>query len=46
MTHRDLDPWAGARESMVADQIAIRGVKDPVVLDEIKDGLKGAGFTK
>ena len=36
VTHRDSDPWAAAAESMVADQIVFRGVRDPVVLDAMR----------
>jgi protein-L-isoaspartate(D-aspartate) O-methyltransferase len=33
VTHRTPDPWAAARDEMVAYQIVSRGVSDPVVLD-------------
>ena len=36
VTHDDFDPWAVARENMVADQIVFRGVRDPVVLDAMR----------
>ena len=36
MTYRDVDPWAGLRERMVAEQILSRGVKDPAVLDAMR----------
>jgi len=36
VTQRAVDPWAVARESMVADQIVSRGVKDPATLDAMR----------
>lgn len=36
MTPLAPDPWAAARDDMVADQIVLRGVSDPVVLDVMR----------